>query len=248
VFQALAEDKPASVNITRSELVREGKAGAPGTVVGRVEWKDDGVPPDESAGDGSWTGVVVMPPDGVAAGLTLSVDLESSGEKGTLAFQFVQTASPPGRFTKTARFAIEEGSVAFYVGIQIGTPGLYDIVARVYDSAGAPLVYCRSLSQLTTDVREVRLVAFGALLLDEGATPPLVLRDIEGHRLLKDAYPDRELIEEWSGNFKTSAFDMQKLSHEAYKDADTQRRLDVLDQSTKAGLASFPEPGASAKP
>ena len=239
-FEAMSGGKPANINITRSDLIREGKGGAPPTVVGHVNWKDDGVKPDELPGDGTWTGVVEMPKDGVAAGLTLAVDIESNGEKGTLAFQFVQTASPPAKFTQTARWAIEDGSVVFYVGIQIDRPGLYDIVARVYDNVGTPVTYCRYLHQLTPDVHEVRLLAFGALLLDEGAVPPLVLRDVEGHRLLPDTHPDRELLEEWPANFKTGPFDVHKLSSAPYKDPTKPARIEDFDRATAAGLANTP--------
>jgi hypothetical protein len=181
----------------------------------------------------------MTPSDGVASQLMLFVDVESTGEKGTLAFPFIQTVSPPGRFTKTARSAIENGSLVYYVGVQIDRPGLYEIVGRIYDSTGAPMVYCRFLEQLTESSKEVRLLAFGKLLLDEGAVPPLVLKDIEGHRMVMGQHPDRELMDEWPGNVKSIPFDPKTLSHSDYEGADKQRRIADLDKATQDGLANI---------
>ena len=238
-FTAVSGTTPSPINITRSELVREGASGTPGTVLSSVTFLDDGKPPDEIASDGTWTATVVTPNDGVASGLTLFLDLDSDGEKGTLSFPFIQTASPPGKFTQTARAALEAGSVAFYVGVSLQRAGLYEIIARLYDSNGAPVAYLRFLGQLTTDVTEVRMLAFGRLLLDEGAVPPLLLRDVEGHRMVLGQYPDREVMEEWPGGFKTEAYDIHSFSSADYVDPQKQSQLDALDKATKDGVANI---------
>jgi hypothetical protein len=51
-FQAMNGDKPASINITRSELTREGNSTTPQKVVGSPTFLDDGTAPDDVAGDG----------------------------------------------------------------------------------------------------------------------------------------------------------------------------------------------------
>ncbi len=254
-FSAMGGDRPVAINLTRSELVREAQTqGAAPTVVGRVEFHDDGAPPDEMAGDGTWSGTVTPPSDGVAAGLLLYVDLEAEGEKGTLAYTFIQTASPPGKFTGTARSAIENGSVAFYVGIEVTQPGPFEIVGRVYDSTGTPIVYARFYDQLTADSHEVRLLAFGKLLLDEGAVPPLVLRDVEGHRMVLGKYPDREMMQDWPCGYQTPSFSTSQLSDADYNSPVKQEQLNALDHATQDGLAdirsqpqppSVPEPAVS---
>lgn len=236
---ATADAKPVAISVTRSELQREPADGGPPPVVGTVTFHDDGVAPDEFSGDGIASGIVTPPADNAPGSLTLFVDVQANGEKGTLNFQFVMTASPPASFTQTARDALESGSVAFYVGVSVQRPGLYEIVGRVYDAHGGAIAYLRFMDQLTTDSKEVRLLAFGKLLVDEGAVPPLYLRDVEGRRMVVGEYPDRELMNDWPGPYKSATYDSKSFSDADYDGPDKQARIGALDQAEKDGLANL---------
>jgi hypothetical protein len=232
-FQAMLLDGgPAPVTITRSDLT--------------VEAQPDGVAPDEVGSDGTWTGNVVVPPDTAPAGMNLFVDVTSGDETGTLAFPFVETASAPGKFTQTARDGLEDGSVAFYVGVEIDRPGLYEIIARVYDSTGAPISYVRFLDTLTQASTEVRLAVFGGLLVDEGAVPPLVLRDVEGHRMVLNQYPDREMMDDWAANYTSAKYDISQFTTKPYIDPEKAAQMTALEKATQDGVANIRSQGTAA--
>ncbi|MFI5297345.1 MAG: choice-of-anchor X domain-containing protein [Polyangiales bacterium] len=239
MIYATAGKAPVAIQVTRSEMQREPADGGPPPVVGTVTFHDDGVAPDEISGDGISSGLVTPPTDGIPGSLTLFVDLQANGEKGTLNFQFVMTAPPPATFTQTARDALEDGSIAFYVGINVQKAGLYEIVGRVYDAHGGAIAYLRYMDQLTTDAKEVRLLAFGKLLIDEGAVPPLYLRDVEGHRMVIGDYPDRELMADWLGPYKSANYDVKQLSDKDYDGPDKQQRINALNQAEQDGLANI---------
>jgi len=93
-----------------------------------------------------------------------------------------------------------------------------------------------------------RDLAFGKLLLDEGAVPPLGLRDVEGQRMVLGQHPDREVMEEWLAGFKTPAYPVTSLSDAEHKDPNKQKHLDALDKATSDGVANIratPNPAAS---
>jgi len=254
-ISAMLQGNPAGLTISRSELtpqVEDGQGVAvAGKVLGSPLFHDDGAAPDAIAGDGTFTAQILLPSGTPKGSVVLAVDAQASGEQGTLLFNFVQTDAAPATFTQSARDALESGSVAIYVGIQVQQPGLYEVVGRLYDSNGRPLVYMRFLDQLTTASTEVRLDAFGKVILDEGGVPPFVLRDVEGAQMLEGQYPDRAPMADWPAGYTTKTYALAQLSDAEYNGADKQRKLDALDQATKDGLAnihaSTPPPGEPAK-
>jgi hypothetical protein len=234
----LSDGSPATIDFDRSDLVRR-VSGQPDRVVGHVTFSDDGSPPDELAGDGVWTGLVATPTDGVPAELALLVGVRAGSEAGTLNYSFVQTASPPAVFTQTGRDALEQGSIALYVGVQVAVPGTYEVVGRLYDSVGAPIAYMRFLDVLGAGSQQVRLLAFGAVILDQGAVPPFVLRDVEGSRMVLGQYPDREIMTPWAGPYTTAPYPLAALDGAAYDGQDKQQRIQALDKATQEAMANL---------
>jgi hypothetical protein len=243
---AKLDGAPVSVTFNSAQVVRH-LDGQPDQVLGTVGFSDNGSAPDEIAGDGTYTGVVATPKDGTGASLTLTVGMEAGGERGTLIFQFVQTTAAPAVFTQTARDALENGSIAIYVGVQVMQAGVYEITGRLYDSGGAPIAYMRFYDQLTTDTTEVRLVGYGKLILDEGGIPPFVLRDVEGWEMLVGQYPDRALMADWPAGYTTAKYDLSQLTSADYDGPDKQARLQMLQQTEQNGLNDIrnglPAPG-----
>lgn len=251
MITAKLDGAPVSVQFDSAQLVRH-LDGQPDTVLGTVGFTDSGSAPDQFASDGTYTGLVTTPNDGTGASLTLTVLMQAGGESGTLIFQFVQTASAPAVFTQTARDALEQGSIAIYVGIQVQKAGVYEIQGRLYDSGGAPIAYMRFYDQLTTDSTEVRLLAYGKVILDEGGVPPFVLRDVEGWRMVVGEYPDRELMTDWPAGYTTAKYDLSQLTGADYDGADKQLRLQQLSQTEQNGLNDIhnglPAPGVPTVP
>ena len=152
------------------------------------------------------------------------------------------------RFTQSVRAELEDGSVAFYVGIEVYRPGTYEIYGRIYDGAGRPAVLARFLGDLATTDKEVRLLAFGKVLLDEGAAPPLVLRDLEGRRMVFGQHPDRELMDDWDPQYRSAAFDLSSISPKEYDGPDKRQRIADLDKATRDGLDNIRKGAPPAPP
>lgn len=238
-MKILFSGQPTAIDIKSSDLTREAAGQEPAKKLSSIAFRDDGVAPDDAAGDGTWTATVSTPSDNPPCGMQLYVDLSSNGETGRLFFPFIQTGPEPARFTHSVRSTIENGSVVFYVGIQVMNPGLFEILGRVYDGQGTPSVFCRFHDQVTPDTKEIRMVAYGAVLLDEGAVPPLTLRDLEGWRFSLGSYPDRDVMDEWDPQFTTPPFDSKLLTSQDFGGAEAQQRLAAFDQSTADGVANI---------
>ncbi|MEO8797869.1 MAG: hypothetical protein ABI551_08295 [Polyangiaceae bacterium] len=253
---AMAENKPVAVTFQRSDLVpmvedanRSAVAGAP---IGSVAFHDDGVAPDAIGSDGVWTGTVSTSSAAPSGGLELLVDASAEGESGTLVFNFTQVQAAPASFTQTARDALEAGSIAIYVGVSVQQAGRYEIVGRLYDSNGAPIAYMRFIDQLTPDSKEVRLLAYGAVILDEGGVPPFTLKDVEGSMLVVGGFPDREPMADWPGPYTTASYPLSSLTNADNDDADKKRKIGALDKATqdgindiRSGTPSVPPPAGS---
>ncbi len=253
---AMAENKPVAVTFQRSVLVpmiedanQSAVAGAP---LGSVSFHDDGVAPDAIGSDGVWTGTVSTSSAAPPGGLELLVDASAEGESGTLVFNFTQVQAAPASFTQTARDALEAGSIAIYVGVSVQQAGRYEIVGRLYDSNGAPIAYMRFIDQLTPDSKEVRLLAYGAVILDEGGVPPFTLKDVEGSMLMVGGFPDREPMADWPGPYTTASYPLSSLTNADNDDADKQRKIGALDKATqdgindiRSGTPSVPPPAGS---
>ena len=199
------EGQAVPPQIESTSLVRH-LDGQPDAAMGQVAFADDGNPPDQIAGDGVWSGLVATPTDGAGASLTLTVQARAGDESGIALYQFVQTASAPAVFTQTARDALEQGLIAIYVGISVQRPGQYHIQGRLWDSTGSPIAFMIFQDNLDVSSKEVRLSAYGKIVLDEGGIPPFVLKDVEGWRDVLGQYPDRELMDDWPAGYTTAAY------------------------------------------
>ncbi len=248
---ATADGVPAQLTFSSSELrVQLGDGGrtARGPVIGTPVFLDDGNPPDVMASDGTYSAAVLIPANQPPASVVLSVGAQGEGgESGTLLFHFVATAAPPALFTQTARDALENGSIAIYVGVQVMQAGRYEIVGRLYDSTGLPTVYMRFIDELAVGAQEVRLVAFGKVILDEGGVPPFNLQDVEGNLFLIGQYPDRAPMADWPGPYDlTGNYPLTSLSDADYDGPDKQRKLAALEQAEREGIANIQATSAAA--
>jgi hypothetical protein len=239
-FQAILLDGThPQVTIARSLLVHESPSNDPKTPVPPpvpISFHDDGLPPDELAGDGSYAAFV--PPSaeavsGFAGELVVSVDLLVAGETGTLYFRFAQTGSAPARFTQSARDVIEDGSLAIYLGIEVFHPGRYEIRGRLFDARNTPVALVTYIDEIAADAHEVRMLTYGKLLRDQGAQPPFTLRDIEGWHYLLGEYPDREVMAMWEAGYKTAMYPMDRFTDQPWDSPEKRARVDSFDNSVR---------------
>jgi hypothetical protein len=224
----------ATVVVDKAELARlEGTPTLLSAPIARVMFMDDGVAADAVANDGILSAAVLPPIArlvGVAGDLRLTVSVRVNGEQGEASFPFVYTGEPPARFTGTAREAVEDGSLALYVGVEIRRAGRYVVVGRLYDAADRPVAFLQQNDMVETAAREVRLLAFGKVLRDAGAGSPFTLRDIQGWRMFEGDYPDRELLEMWTGPYKTASYPAEIFSDREWDSPSKRNRLAGLQQ------------------
>jgi hypothetical protein len=220
-----------SVAVDRAELVRaEGTPPQLSGPVALVIFHDDGAPPDV-ASDGVLTAAVSAPDAALGTftgNLRLLVTVHIGPEQGVVSFSFVYTGQPPARFTGAVREDVEDGSLAIYLGVQVSRPGRYAAVGRLYDSSGQPVAILHFNDVLTEQVRELRLLAFGKLLLDQGASSPFTLREVQGWRMTEQGSPDREMMQMWTGPYQTASYSAAAFSDKEWDSPTKQRRLQAL--------------------
>ena len=141
---------------------------------------------------------------GYSGPIRIFVDLRVDGEEGQVSFEVMYTAAAPAIFTGAIREALADGSLDLHVEIEVEKPGRYVIEARVDDAEGRSFAYLSFNEVLGRGRQEARLRLFGKLVIDQEASSPFRLRDIEGFLLKEDTYPDRELMPALEGVVHTT--------------------------------------------
>jgi hypothetical protein len=153
------------------------------------------VPITFSEGEGGGLATVFQPSTqgfgGYRGPIRIEITLTIGGEAGGASFDVVYSPSAPASFTGRVDEALRDGSLDLDVEIEVDEPGRYVIAARVDDADGRSFAYLSENEELHAGRQAARLRVFGKLIRDEGAVSPFRLRDLEGFRLLEDAYPDR---------------------------------------------------------
>ncbi len=225
---------PATVVVAQAGLARlEGTPAVLSAPISGVTFRDDGVAPDVTANDGVLTAAVLPPVaslSGYAGDLRLTVSVRVNGEQGEASFPFIYAGVPPARFTGTVREAVEDGSLALYVGVEVHVAGRYVVVARLYDAGDRPVALLQQNDMVDVAARELRLLAFGKVLRDAGAVSPFTLRDVQGWRMAESGYPDRQLLDIWSGPYQTAAYAPTVFSDREWDSPSKRNRLAGLQQ------------------
>ena len=223
--------------VDRADLVRmEGVPPQPSVSLAFVVLHDDGAPPDLAGDDGVLT-AAVSPPDAALGAFTgdlrLIVAFHVGSDQGEVSFPFIYTGQPPARFTGVLRDVVEDGSLAIYLGVQVARPGRYVIVGRLYDSSGNPVAILHFNDFVGAQTSELRLLAFGKLLRDEGGASPFTVQDIQGWRMVEQGNPDREMMEMWAGPYRTASYPNVAFSDREWDSPTKQRRLQALQHLTE---------------
>lgn len=200
---------PLPLRVTSAIATPPPDDSAPPTAVNPVPltFNDEGQDGDEAAGDGTATARLQPARQGFAqyqGPIRVEVTVRVGDEEGYLFFDVFYTPQPPATFTGKVREALEDGSLALHLGVNVHTPGRYVVSGRVDDSQGKPFALVTFNEILPADAKEIRLTVFGKLILDQKPSFPLKLRDVEAFLLMEDAYPDRALMPRLSGYVHTT--------------------------------------------
>jgi hypothetical protein len=203
------------------------------------------VPIPFSAADGGGLATIFQPGaqgfGGYRGPIRIDLALDVTGETGGASFDLVYSPAAPASFTGRVDEALREGSLDLDVEVAIDEPGRYVISARVDDAEGRSFAYLSENEELRAGRQPVRLRLFGKLVRDEGARSPFRLRDLEGFRLLEDAYPDRDPMVAREGVVHTTkSYALRDFAAAEWESEEKSRHVkelskDVAEASARAG-------------
>lgn len=168
-----------------------------------IAFVDDGSHGDEKAGDQVWTALFQPATsaqfNGYNGEVQVPVEIRCSGDEALTYFDFFYTANVPARFTGKVREAVEQGSLALYLELEVKKAGWYKLDLRIDDANDARLAFTSFDAELPVGLHEAKFVLFGKLILDYAAQSPFKLRDLDGYLFIADTSPDREYLKPTAG-------------------------------------------------
>jgi hypothetical protein len=149
-------------------------------------------------------------------------------QRGHFDFQYTPTAGIPARFTGRFRAAVEAGSLAIRVGVEVTTPGSYLIDANLFDARDQPVAWARFKGELAAGTHDAALVFFGKAIRDADAAGPFHLGQLRGARYAPGSDPDLEQMPPFAGSFTTQPYPADAFSDAEYDSPDKQRMIELL--------------------
>ncbi len=211
-----------------------------------LPFADDGGGADPVAGDNAFAGVLAPNQTGLAGfhgTIRTEVRYTAGGRNGFVLFDVIYTPVLPASWTGQVREGLENGSLNFYLGLDVRQPGRYVITGRVDDARGKPFAIATFNDVLGVGAREIKLTVFGKLLTDESPALPLRLRDVDGYLLRENVDPDRLLMPRLEGRVFTSRTqNLKGVSDAEWESEERQRYLAEYAKDRKAAreqLAAF---------
>lgn len=219
-----------------------------------LTFADDGGGADPVAGDQSYAAVLAPGQTGLAGfhgTIRTEVRYNAGGRNGFALFDVIYTPVLPASWTGQVREAVENGSLSFYLGLEVRQPGRYIVTGRVDDARGQPFALATFNEVLAVGTREVKLTVFGRLMTDERPALPLRLRDVDGYLLRENVDPDRLLVPRLEGQvFASRTQSMKGVSDAEWQSEERSRYLLEYAKDRNAAreqLAAF-DPGQPLPP
>jgi hypothetical protein len=193
--------------VTRAVAAGIVRVGARPTTQVPLAFADDGAGADPVAGDGAFAAVLTPAQSGLAGfhgTIRTEVRYTAGGKSGALVFDVIYSPKVPAVWAGAPREAVEDGSLAFILRVDVRQPGRYIVTGRIDDAKGRPFALATFNEVLGPGPNDIKLVAFGKLMIDAAPALPLTLRDVDGYLLKENADPDRELMPRLEGPVLTS--------------------------------------------
>jgi hypothetical protein len=192
-------------------------------------FNDNGTDGDAAAGDGTYT-ATLAPADTAFAQfngtIRLEVGLQVGDSEGVHRFDIVYTPELPAVWNGAIHEALERGSLALYLPANIRLPGRYIVTGRLDDASGKPFALLTFNDELTAGPQQIRLPAFGKLVMDRKPAFPLRLRDVDGYLLRDGGFPDRALMPRLMGIvYVTKAYPLSSFSDSEWTSEERDRYL-----------------------
>ncbi|MGI4720897.1 MAG: hypothetical protein ACRYGO_20505 [Janthinobacterium lividum] len=208
-----------------------------------LAFADDGGGADPVAGDNAFAGVLAPGQTGLAGfhgTIRTEVRYTAGGRNGFALFDVIYTPVLPAAWTGKVRESLDNGSLDFYLGLEVRQAGRYVVTGRVDDAAGRPFAVATFNEVLETGPREVKLSVFGKLLADGAPALPLVLRDVDGYLLRENTDPDRLLVPRLPGRvYASRTRSMEGVSDAEWESEERTRYLTEYAKDRKAARAEL---------
>lgn len=213
---------------------------------------DDGSGADPVAGDGMYAAVLAPAQTGLASfygTIRAEVRYSVGGRDGSVLFDVIYSPELPATWAGPVRDAIENGSLAFILKLDVRMPGRYVISGRVDDARGRPFALATFNDLLGPGPNEVRLPVFGKQVRDGQPALPLTLRDVDGYLLKENADPDRALLPRLEGPVHASrAYPAKGFSDAEWQSEERSRYLAEYAKDVAAARAALSAFDPSAPP
>jgi hypothetical protein len=208
-----------------------------------VSFADDGEGADAVAGDGAFAAVLAPGQTGLAnfnGTIRTEVRYNAGGRNGAILFDVIYTPEVPAVWAGPVREAIENGTLVYYLKLDVRQPGRYIVDGRVDDAHGKPFALATFNDLLGPGVNEVRLPVFGKLIRDQDAALPLTLRDVNGYLLKENVDPDRALLPRLEGKVYTGkAHPAKSFSDAEWQSEERSRHLTEFSKDFRAAAAAL---------
>jgi hypothetical protein len=206
---------------------------------------DGGQNGDAAAGDGIYSGILAPDRTGFASfNGTIRTELSYTvdGRPGSVLFDIIYSPEVPATWTGPIRESLEGGALNFYLKANVTTPGRYVVSGRVDDAKGKPFALVTFNDLLGQGSNEIRLTVVGKLLLDQQASLPLTLRDVDGYLLKENTDPDRALMQRIEGPAHvTKNYPLKSFSDTEWQSEERSRYLTEYGKDLDAAKAALVE-------
>jgi hypothetical protein len=224
-------DAPVEIDPPTADVTKVTPEG-PGDVVATAVFKDDGVPPDRTARDKTYTALVPFAPEKLgdfAGRLQMGPIVSAAGDRVPVDFGFIATGKPPARFTGAVDEQLRDGSLELSFGVDVESAGLYALTALAKDASGNPIARMEWMSQLEPGSTKAKLVVFGKLVRDASAPSPFVVDSIEGWRIgTGDTEVARRVMRPFDGPYRTRRYPLSAFSDAEWESPEKDTRIQDL--------------------
>lgn len=193
------QGRKAPLRIVRATAHEVQDSSHPQTVAQTaLPFEDRGANGDAVANDGTYSARLLPAAQGFSATQgTIRVDVDYQSDQGGLAhtfFDIVYMPNVPATWTGAARESMNKGSLDIHLQAQVREAGRYIVSARAYDAKGKPFALLTFNDELSTGTHDITLTLFGKLVADAKPVFPITLRDLDGHILYENRFPDRAMM------------------------------------------------------
>ncbi len=215
-------------------------------------FNDEGAIGDASASDFIYSARLSPAQQGFAnfhGNIRVELHVKIAEQTGFLFFDVLYTPDPPAVWRAAMREVLENGSLNFYLPIEVRTAGRYVVTARVDDAKGQSFALINFNNELSVGAKDVKLNLFGKLLVDEAPAFPLTIRDIDGFLLIPDADPDRALMSRLMGKqHVTRSYALTSFSEAEWDSEERRRYLEEYGKDVESARAHLEHVRRSMKP